>query len=211
MAQNNIVHHVHVILDAPNYTFWAQSMLSFLKGLKLWFYVNGDLERSTETNETFHSCLIDWDINHHQILTCFRNTTIPSISTPFGNYDEAKGAWDMLASRYSSIDGSREYQLMLDLYHLTQEPNKLLMISLLACNSYGTNLLFLILLGRIVHMLRCMLNEGINITFYQFMMALHDDFEPILGKLLHRIPLPTLDKAIFELVLGETRLQTMHS
>jgi hypothetical protein len=129
----------------------------------------------------------------------------------FGNYDEAKGAWDMLASRYSSIDGSREYQLMLDLYHLTQEPNKLLMISLLACNSYGTNLLFLILLGRIVHMLRCMLNEGINITFYQFMMALHDDFEPILGKLLHRIPLPTLDKAIFELVLGETRLQTMHS
>jgi hypothetical protein len=43
------------------------------------------------------------------------------------------------------------------------------MISLLTCNSYGTNWLFLILLGRILPMLRCMLNAGINIVFTSFL------------------------------------------
>jgi hypothetical protein len=35
---------------------------------------------------------------------------------------------------------------------------------------------------------------------YQFLMALHDDFEPIRGQILHRAPLPTLDQAVCELV-----------
>jgi hypothetical protein len=56
---------------------------------------------ASESNEAFTTRFIDCDSKHHQILTWFRNTTIPSISALFGNFDEVKGAWDMLASRYS--------------------------------------------------------------------------------------------------------------
>ena len=96
MAQNEILHHIQAILDGTNYTVWAQSMHFFLKGCKLWVYVTGDLANPTkgafESNNAFRAHLIDWDSHHHQILTWFHNTTIPSISALFGSFDEAKGA-----------------------------------------------------------------------------------------------------------------------
>ena len=46
---------------------------------------------------------------------------------------------------------------------------------------------------------------------HQFMIALHDNFEPIHVQLLHCFPLPTLDTAIFHLVCAKTRSQTMRS
>jgi hypothetical protein len=42
-------------------------------------------------------------------------------------------------------------------------------------------------------------------------MALHDDFEPVRGQLLHHTSLPTLDKAFCDLVREETRFHTLHS
>ena len=36
-------------------------------------------------------------------------------SVLFGNFDEAKGAWDMIASRYSSVDDTHKYQLLFEL------------------------------------------------------------------------------------------------
>jgi hypothetical protein len=88
--------------------------------------VTGDIPKLTkviaETDDTFLTRLIDWDNKHHHILTWFRNTTIPSIAALFGSFNDAQGAWDMLASRYSFVDGSREYQFILDLYRLKQEP-----------------------------------------------------------------------------------------
>uniref|UniRef100_A0A2N9G0E6 Reverse transcriptase Ty1/copia-type domain-containing protein n=1 Tax=Fagus sylvatica TaxID=28930 RepID=A0A2N9G0E6_FAGSY len=46
---------------------------------------------------------------------------------------------------------------------------------------------------------------------YQFLMALHDDYEPVRGQLLHQIPTPSLDVALNELVREETRLQTLQA
>jgi hypothetical protein len=96
MAQNEIIHHVQIVLDGTNYMVWSQSMCSFLKGCKLWLYVIGEVKKpvkgASESDEAFTTRLIDWDSKHHQILTWFRNTTIPSISALFGSFDEAKGA-----------------------------------------------------------------------------------------------------------------------
>jgi hypothetical protein len=128
MAQNEVLAHIHVTLDSTNYTVWSKSIRSFLKGRKLWLYVTGDIPKPTkvtaESDDAFHTRLIDWDSKHHQILTWFRNTTIPSIAALFGCFDDAQGTWDMLASRYSSIDGSREYQTILDLYRLKQDSDQ---------------------------------------------------------------------------------------
>jgi hypothetical protein len=99
-----------------------------------------------ESDEVFTTHLIDWDSNHHHILTWFYNTTIPSIFALFGNFDEAKGAWNMLASHYSFVDDAHEYQLLFEPFHLRQESgqsiNDFLAPIWKACNSYGTKLIF---------------------------------------------------------------------
>jgi hypothetical protein len=42
-------------------------------------------------------------------------------------------------------------------------------------------------------------------------MALHDDYEPVRGQLLHQIPTSSLDATLNELVCEETRLQTLQA
>uniref|UniRef100_A0A2N9HNS0 Reverse transcriptase Ty1/copia-type domain-containing protein n=1 Tax=Fagus sylvatica TaxID=28930 RepID=A0A2N9HNS0_FAGSY len=46
---------------------------------------------------------------------------------------------------------------------------------------------------------------------YQFLIALHVDYEPVRGQLFHQIPTPSLDVALNELVHEETRLQTLQA
>ena len=45
--------------------------------------------------------------------------------------------------------------------------------------------------------------------FYQFLLALHDNYKPVRGQLLHQIPTPSLDTTLNELVCEETCLQTL--
>jgi hypothetical protein len=145
------------------------------------------------------------------ILTWFHNTTILSISALFGSFDEAKGAWDMLASRYSFVDGAHEYQILFDLFHLRQEPGQ-------SINDFLARMQFLL---NQIDVSDPIWNDPTDAEMYvkrrdqhclhQFLMALRDDFEPIRVQLLHRSPLPTLDTAIFKLVCAETRSQTMRS
>jgi hypothetical protein len=103
-----------------NAAFWSQFMRSFIKGRKLWFYVTGEIKKpvkgSSEDDDVFRICLIEWDSNNHQILTWLCNISIPSISNLLGNFDDARTAWDMLAKRYSSPYDTREYQLSIEQY-----------------------------------------------------------------------------------------------
>jgi hypothetical protein len=126
MAQNEMSHPIHVTLDGRNYFVWSQSMRSFIKGRKLWFYVTGEMKKLVkgffEDEDAFRICSIEWDSNNHQILTWLRNTSIPSISNLLGNFDDARTAWDMLAKRYSSLHGTREYQLLIEQYQIRQDP-----------------------------------------------------------------------------------------
>jgi len=153
MAQNELSHPLQVILDGTNYIIRAQSMRIFLESRNLWLYMTGDLKKPTksptELDEAFRTRLIDWESNHHQILMWSRNSTIPSISTMFGNFDDSKSAWDMLA-------------------HLLMVMDKLSMTSLLACNSYGVSFLFRTQVGRILKMLSYMLHAEIKIDFINF-------------------------------------------
>uniref|UniRef100_A0A2N9FB60 Integrase catalytic domain-containing protein n=1 Tax=Fagus sylvatica TaxID=28930 RepID=A0A2N9FB60_FAGSY len=50
-----------------------------------------------------------------------------------------------------------------------------------------------------------------QMRLYQFLMALHDDYEPVRGQLLHQLPTPSLDAALNDLVREETRLQTLQA
>ena len=92
-------------------------MCNFLKGCKLWLYVTRQRlppkQQKDETKDTFTLRLEDWDDVNHQIITWLRNTSTPSVSMEFGGYDTAKEVWDMLASQYVGLDGTREHHLMI--------------------------------------------------------------------------------------------------
>jgi hypothetical protein len=192
MAQNELSHPLQVILDGTNYIIRAQSMRIFLESRNLWLYMTGDLKKPTksptELDEAFRTRLIDWESNHHQILMWSRNSTIPSISTMFGNFDDSKSAWDMLASRYSSTDGYGQ-----------------------TINDFFTRMQFL--WGQLslsdpswkdpkdAQLYAARRDQD---RLYQFLMALGDDFESIRGKLLHHTPLSSLDRP--SLSLFERRL-----
>jgi hypothetical protein len=128
----------------------------------------------------------------------------------------------MLASRYSSVDGSHEYYLLFELFHLRQELGQ-------SINDFLAHMQFSFF-DKLAHM-QFLWNQ-IDVSdpiwkdptdaemyvkcrdqhrLHQFLMALRDDFEPVCVQLLHRFPLPTLDTTIFELVCAETRSQTMRS
>ena len=103
-------------------------MRSFLKGRMLWHYCTGAItvpvKGANEEDAAFLGRMIEWDNHNHIILTWIRNTSIPSISNLLGSFDDAKSAWDMLAKRYSTTRGSVNYQLVVELHQLRQEPGQ---------------------------------------------------------------------------------------
>ena len=95
-------------------------MHSYLKGRKLWLYISSDrliLEKvDKETDFAYAIQIEDWESANHQIITWFRNTSIPSLVDEFGNLDIAKEVWDLLVTRYAGPSGARNFKLTCKLY-----------------------------------------------------------------------------------------------
>ena len=85
MSSDEISRPIHVIFNGDNFVQWFQVMRSYLKGCKLWLYVYGD-----RSDSTYAIRIEDWESVNHQIITWFRNTSIPSIVDEFGNIDIVK-------------------------------------------------------------------------------------------------------------------------
>uniref|UniRef100_A0A2N9J4I5 Uncharacterized protein n=1 Tax=Fagus sylvatica TaxID=28930 RepID=A0A2N9J4I5_FAGSY len=181
----------------------ALSFDTFIKGRKLWFYVTGEMKKpvkgSSEDEDAFRIRLVKWDSNNHQILTWLRNTSIPSISNLLGNFDDARTAWDMLAKRYSSSHDTREYQLSIEQYQIRQDPGQ-------SINDFFARFQFIWDQLDLSDPPWDTPNDAMKyatrrdqMRLYQFLMALHDDYEPVRGQLLHQIPIPSLDAALNDL------------
>ena len=128
MPGDEIYHLIYVIFNEDNFAQWSQVMRSYLKGRKLWLYVSGDrpiLEQvDKETDSTYIIQIEDWESANHQIITWFRNKSIPSIVDEFDNIDIAKEVWDLLVTRYAGPSGARNFKLTRKLYQIRQEPSK---------------------------------------------------------------------------------------
>ena len=179
-------------------------MSSFIKGRKLWFYVTSEMKMpvkgSFEDVDAFKIHLIEWDSNNHQILAWLHNASIPSISNLLGNFDDARTAWDMLAKQYSSPQGTQEYQLLIEQYQIRQDPGQ-------SINDFFARFQFIWDQLDLADPPWDTPNDAMKyathhdqMRLYQFLMALHDDYEPVHGQFLHQIPTPSLDVALNELV-----------
>jgi hypothetical protein len=104
----DITQPIPIILDGSNYPTWSQNMSRWLKGHCLWEYVSGEKSQPVagiaETTATFSTRLRPWKSIHYRIISWFSNTCVISISMTFGNLDNAKDVWDMLAQRYNTTD-----------------------------------------------------------------------------------------------------------
>ena len=107
MSGDEISHLIHVIFDGDNFAQWSQAMRSYLKCRKFWLYVFGDRPMpekvDKETDSAYAIRIEDWESANHQIITWFRNTSIPSIVDEFGNLDIAKEVWDLLLSMLDRV------------------------------------------------------------------------------------------------------------
>ena len=128
MPGDEISRPIHVIFNGDNFGHWSQATCSYLKGCKLWLYVSGDHpipeQVDKETDSSYAIQIEDWESANHQIITWFRNTSIPSIVDEFGNIDIAKEVWDLLVTRYSEPSGARNFKLTCKLYQIRQEPGE---------------------------------------------------------------------------------------
>uniref|UniRef100_A0A2N9GZP6 Integrase catalytic domain-containing protein n=1 Tax=Fagus sylvatica TaxID=28930 RepID=A0A2N9GZP6_FAGSY len=105
----------------------------------------------------------------------------------------------MLAKRYFSPHGTRDYQLSIEQCQIRQDPDQ-------SINDFFARLQFIWDQLDLVDPSWDTPNDAMKyathrdqMCLYQFHMALHDDYEPVCGKLLHQIPTPSLDAALNEL------------
>ena len=185
-------------------------MRSFLKGKRLWRYVNGDFTIPTkekdEADSKFKDRIEEWDVKNHQAITFFRNSSVSKINLQFGNYDTAKEIWDLLASRYTTSDLSHQYQIMSSLSKQKQEPGQPVADFLSQIQSLWDQLT--LSEPKWLHTEDATLYHTYRDQqrLIQFLMALTQDFEPVRAALLHRVPLPSLESSVAELISEETRL-----
>ena len=94
MAGNEVSRPIHVLFNGDNFSQWSQAISSYLKGRKLWRYVSGvrtiPIKEEKESDAAYDLRLEEWESSNHQIITWFRNTSIPSIIDEFSNLDLAK-------------------------------------------------------------------------------------------------------------------------
>ncbi|KAI9200578.1 hypothetical protein LWI28_010066 [Acer negundo] len=97
-------------------------MKIFLKGKKIWGYVNGILgELEDKKTENYADLLDVWEANNSKIITWVNNSVEHSIGTQLAKYETAKEVWDHLAILYTQSNFSKQYQLEYDIRALEQK------------------------------------------------------------------------------------------
>ena len=159
-------------------------MTVFLKSRKLWRYVIGlipkpvpipkskatidaDSSKTTiVTKDDYEACLEEWESIQSKILSCFINTSVPSIHSLLPRLGTAETAWIFLSNRYNCInDSSLEFNIESKLYQMGQETGQSIFNYYSQTSSiYGNNSLLQILNYCILRTLSSLPNIGIAIN-----------------------------------------------
>ncbi|GFZ03139.1 hypothetical protein Acr_15g0017470 [Actinidia rufa] len=194
MDRSEVARPIIITLDGPNYIPWSQAMSSFSReenfGVMLLVILRHRLRVQLRR---LLSSLFDWrewDSKNHQIITWIRNTSIPSISLQFGRFKHCPYHLGFSSHQDPGQSISAFLPQIYSIWdQLTPSEPKWL------CAGDST------LFATYRDQQRLIL----------FLMGLSDIYEPVRASLLHRIPLPTLEQAISELLSEETRLGLISS
>jgi hypothetical protein len=96
-------------------------MRNFLKGKKMWGYINGTyvIPKNTEDRD---AALIDtWEANNANIIIWINNSTKHSTGTQLAKYETTKEVWDHLQRLFTQSNFAKQYQLENDIRALHQK------------------------------------------------------------------------------------------
>ena len=197
---------ISVRLDGKNYSYWSYVMKNFLKGKKLWGYVDGVLSKPTNKTAADYASLLEvWDANNSKIITWINNSVTHSIGMQLAKYEYAKEVWDHLARLYTQSNFAKRYQLECDIRSLEQKT-----LSIQEFYSAMTDLWDQLAFMESAELRACAsyIAHREEQRLVQFLMALRDDFEGLRESILHRSPLPSVDSVVHELIAEEIRFKT---
>ncbi|KAK3013838.1 hypothetical protein RJ639_009484 [Escallonia herrerae] len=136
--------------------------------------------------------------------------TEPSIGMHFSKFTSAKEVWDYLEGLYMQSNFAKRYELE-NVIRGERQDDKSVQEFYNVMNGIWDQLDLMDPLELRKLAIHQKVREEQKLV--QFLMALRTKFEPLRGSMLHRSPLPSVDKVLSELVAEETRLKSslLHS
>ena len=138
----------------------------FLKGQWFLCYVIGDIKApvcsTDEADKSFSMHLEEWDCKNHEIITWFRTTTLPSISSSlvFMRIRKIFGTSWLVVIPLTVSPTSISFKVCLSLWD--KNLGNWSMIFFLVCSLFGINWSSLLIFSRIMRMLRLYPLKEIN-------------------------------------------------
>lgn len=173
-------------------------MQNFLKGQKLWKYVDQQIPTPDSKDAKFE----EWEASVRKINSWTANLVTPSIGNQLAKFNYPKVAWDYLARLYTQSNAAHRYKLEWEIKNPNQGNGSI----------YDFFIKITALWDQLSLMEPTFKTTGDAHTFevyrqqthlVQFLMAIRPDFEHVCGQLLHRSPLPCIDTALSELLAEE--------
>jgi hypothetical protein len=201
---------ISVQLKREIYHYWSYVMKNFLKGKRMWGYIDGTSVKPTNNADKkdeakYATELETWDANNSKIITWINNSVSQSIGVQLAKYDTAKEVWDHLKRLFVQSNFAKRYQLEGDIRGLKQN-NMTIQEFYLAMSNLWDQLA--LMESAELKAIKAYTDQREEQRLVQFLMALRDDFEGLRGGILHRNPLPNVDSVVSELLAEEIRLKS---
>ncbi|KAK3011674.1 hypothetical protein RJ639_010687 [Escallonia herrerae] len=176
----------------------------YITGKELRGYLDGSVVAIKESDINYANLQQEWETNNARILSWINNSIEPSIRMHFSNFTSAKEVWDYLEGLYMQSNFAKRYELE-NVIRGERQDDKFVQEFYNVMNRIWDPLE---LKKLAIYQKVCEEQKLV-----QFLTALHTEFEPLRGSMLHRSPSPSVDKVLSELVAEETRLKSylLHS
>ncbi|KAK2966536.1 hypothetical protein RJ640_002839 [Escallonia rubra] len=199
-----------VKLKGSNYSYWSYLLKVFITGKELRGYLDGSVVAPEESDTNYEKLQQEWETNNARILSWINNSVEPSIGMHFSKFTSAKEVWDYLEGLYMQSNFAKRYELE-NVIRGERQDDKSVQEFYNVMNGIWDQLDLMDPLELRKLAIYQKVREDQKLV--QFLMALRTEFEPLRGSMLHRSPLPSVDKVLSELVAEETRLKSslLHS
>ncbi|KAK2966733.1 hypothetical protein RJ640_000831 [Escallonia rubra] len=199
-----------VKLKGSNYSYWSYLLKVYITGKELRGYLDGSVVAPEESDTNYEKLQQEWETNNARILSWINNSVEPSIGMHFSKFTSAKEVWDSLEGLYMQSNFAKIYELE-NVIRGERQDDKSVQEFYNVMNGIWDQLDLMDPLELRKLAISQKVREEQKLV--QFLMALRTEFEPLRGSMLHRSPLPSVDKVLSELVAEETRLKSslLHS
>ena len=188
--------------NGKNYTTWAFQFQIYLKGKELWGHID-----DSDPKPTDDKLLVKWEVTDWQIMTWILGSVDAQFILNLRPYKTAKEMWHYLKEIYLQENSARRF-------HLEHEISQFVQGTLSIQDYYSqftslwTDYAELIYADLPAASLASIQEIHQTSQRDQFLMKLRPQFENVRSNLMSRVPSPSLESCLAELLREEQRLVT---